>query len=105
VVADEVRQLADESKRSADEIEEILSQLINMIDRINQGISQNNTIIHEQTMATQDIAGIVQNVRQVGISLIQSPKSLDKYIIIIKSYAQTPMRFFIKTSTFIWLFL
>jgi len=76
VVADEVRQLADESKRSADEIEEILSQLINMIDRINQGISQNNTIIHEQTMATQDIAGIVQNVRQVGIELNSVAKIL-----------------------------
>lgn len=76
VVADEVRQLADESKRSADEIEGILSQLINMIDRINQGISQNNTIIHEQTTATQDIAGIVQNVRQVGIELDSVAKVL-----------------------------
>ncbi len=76
VVADEVRQLADESKRSADEIEAILAQLINMIDRINQGISQNNAIIHEQTMATQDIAGIVQNVRQVGIELNSVAKIL-----------------------------
>lgn len=69
VVADEVRKLAVDSNRSTDEINGILTNLQEIIDRISEGVSQNNVIIHEQAKATQDITTIVESVQQVGYEL------------------------------------
>jgi len=69
VVADEVRKLAVDSNRSTDEIKEILAEFEQIIAKISEGVNQNNTIIHEQAKATQDITGIVQTVQQVGLEL------------------------------------
>lgn len=69
VVADEVRKLAVDSNRSTDEIDQILTQFEEVIGKISEGVSQNNSIIHEQAKATQDITGIVQTVQQVGFDL------------------------------------
>ncbi|NLP43715.1 MAG: chemotaxis protein [Peptococcaceae bacterium] len=69
VVADEVRKLAVDSNRSTDEIKEILTEFEQVIVKISEGVNQNNTIIHEQAKATQDITGIVQTVQQVGLEL------------------------------------
>lgn len=69
VVADEVRKLAVDSNRSTDEINEILTQLQEIIDKISEGVSQNNVIVHEQANATQDITTIVESVQQVGFEL------------------------------------
>jgi len=69
VVADEVRKLAVDSNRSTDEINAILTQFEAIIAKISEGVSENNSIIHEQAKATQDITGIVQTVQQVGFEL------------------------------------
>ncbi len=69
VVADEVRKLAVDSNRSTDEINIILTQLKEIIDRISEGVGQNNVIVHEQANATQDITSIVETVQQVGYEL------------------------------------
>lgn len=69
VVADEVRKLAVDSNRSTDEINDILTHLQQIIDKISEGVSQNNTIVHEQAKATQDITNIVESVQQVGYEL------------------------------------
>lgn len=69
VVADEVRKLAVDSNRSTDEINVILTQLQVIIDRISEGVGQNNIIVHEQANATQDITAIVESVQQVGYEL------------------------------------
>lgn len=69
VVADEVRKLAVDSNRSTDEINQILNQFEEVIGKISEGVRQNNTIIHEQARATQDITSIVETVQQVGRDL------------------------------------
>jgi len=69
VVADEVRKLAVDSNRSTDEINEILTQFQEIINRISEGVNQNNVIVHEQARATQDITTIVESVQQVGHEL------------------------------------
>lgn len=69
VVADEVRKLAVDSNRSTDEINQILTQFEEVINKISEGVRQNNAIVHEQAKATQDITTIVENVQQVGYEL------------------------------------
>lgn len=69
VVAGEVRKLAEESNRSANEIGVILNQFQEIIERITQGVFQNNKITQEQVQATQDIARIIDEVQRVGDEL------------------------------------
>lgn len=69
VVADEVRKLAVDSNRSTDEINAILTQFEEIINKISDGVRQNNDIVHEQAKATQDITTIVESVQQVGHEL------------------------------------
>ncbi|CAA7602867.1 Methyl-accepting chemotaxis protein (MCP) signalling domain [Acididesulfobacillus acetoxydans] len=76
VVAGEVRKLAEESGRSANEINGILTQFQDVMDRVMEGVLQNATITQEQARSTQDIAHMVDNVRQVGLELGSLAESL-----------------------------
>ncbi len=69
VVAGEVRKLAEESNRSANEISGILTQFQATMERIMESVTQNSSITQEQARSTQDIARMVENVRQVGQEL------------------------------------
>ena len=69
VVAGEVRKLAEDSKRSADEIKDILNKFNVTIEHITRGVLQSSEITQEQANATQHITHIVEGVQRVGLKL------------------------------------
>lgn len=69
VVAGEVRKLAEDSKRSANEIKNILTKFNATIEQITSGVLKSNQITQEQANATQQITQIVEGVRRVGQEL------------------------------------
>lgn len=69
VVAGEVRQLADESNRSANEISTILLEFQTIIQKITESSLRNSAITHEQAQANQEIALLVEGVQQVSLEL------------------------------------
>lgn len=69
VVAGEVRKLAEDSKRSANEIKDILNKFNTTIEYITKGIFQSSVITQEQANATQHITQIVEGVQQVAQEL------------------------------------
>ena len=69
VVAGEVRKLAEDSKRSANEIKEILNKFNATIEQIARGVLQSSEITQEQANATQHITQIVEGVQLVGQEL------------------------------------
>lgn len=69
VVAGEVRKLAEDSNRSANEIDGILGHFKSTIERITEQVLQNSRITQEQARSTQEIAQMVDGVRQVGQEL------------------------------------
>ena len=69
VVAGEVRKLAEDSKRSANEIKNILNKFNATIEQITRGVLQSSEITQEQANATQHITQIVEGVQRVGQEL------------------------------------
>ncbi|NMA69699.1 MAG: chemotaxis protein [Desulfitobacterium sp.] len=76
VVAGEVRNLAEESNRSANEINDLLIAFQNIMEEIVNGVVQNNTISQEQAEVTQEIAQMIEEVQQVGNELNDLAQSL-----------------------------
>src|SRR5665648_36954 len=69
VVAGEVRKLAEESNRSANEISVILLEFQTIIQKISESSLRNSAITHEQAIANQEIAQLVEGVQQVSQEL------------------------------------
>ncbi|TGE37903.1 chemotaxis protein [Desulfosporosinus fructosivorans] len=69
VVAGEVRKLAEESNRSANEISSILLEFESIVQKITENSLRNSAITHEQAMANQEIAKLVEGVQQVSWEL------------------------------------
>lgn len=69
VVAGEVRKLAEDSRRSANEIKDILNKFNATIEQITRGVLQSSEITQEQANATQHITQIVEGVQRVGQEL------------------------------------
>ncbi len=69
VVAGEVRKLAEESNRSANEISAILQEFQAIIQKITDNSLRNSAITHEQAMANQEIAKLVEGVQLVSQEL------------------------------------
>lgn len=70
VVAAEVRKLAKESNTSAIKINSILNQFRSSVELVLQNIDQSNAITQEQAKANQNIAHMLDNLREVGRKLI-----------------------------------
>lgn len=69
VVAGEVRKLAEESNRSANEISVILLGFQTVIQEITEHSLRNSAITHEQALANQEIAKLVEGVQLVSQEL------------------------------------
>lgn len=69
VVAGEVRKLAEDSRRSANEIKDILNKFNATIEQITRGVLQSSEITQEQANATQHITQIIEGVQRVGQEL------------------------------------
>ena len=76
VVAGEVRKLAEESNRSANEISAILLEFQSIIQKITESSLRNSAITHEQALANQEIAHLVEGVQQVSRELESLSTSL-----------------------------
>lgn len=66
VVAGEVRKLADESNRSANEINALLVEFQNIIQKITASSMRNSAITQEQAQANQEIAVLVEGLKEVS---------------------------------------
>jgi len=69
VVAAEVRKLAYESNESAEKIEHLLKGFRNSIESVLNNVQQNEKIAREQSKANQDIAEMLETLREVGLNL------------------------------------
>lgn len=70
VVATEVRKLAKESNMSASKIDNMLNQFRSSVETVLQNIEQSNTISQEQAKSNQNIAYMLDNLRDVGRKLM-----------------------------------
>lgn len=70
VVAEEVRKLADESNNSAKTINAMLGNLRDCVTKVVKNVEQGNVITQEQAKATQSIAQMLEDLRNVGQKLM-----------------------------------
>jgi methyl-accepting chemotaxis protein len=70
VVATEVRKLAQESKTSAQDIDSLLSKFRNSVEQVLKNVEQSNVIAKEQSMSNQNIAQMLDSLRDVGQKLM-----------------------------------
>lgn len=70
VVATEVRKLASESNISAERIVDMLKQFQSSVEAVLSNIEQSNIITQEQAKANQNIASMVDELRDVGYRLM-----------------------------------
>lgn len=70
VVAEEVRKLAKESNMSAIKIDTMLNRFRSSVESMLQNIEQGNVIIQEQAKTNQDIALMLDSLRDVGRKLV-----------------------------------
>jgi hypothetical protein len=70
VVAEEVRKLADESNNSTKTINAMLGNLNNSVLKVVNNVEQSNVITQEQAKATQSIAQMLEDLRNVGQKLM-----------------------------------
>ena len=70
VVAEEVRKLSGESNQSATAIEQQLNQLKESVNKMIVGINKNGSILEDQAKSTQNIAKMVEGLRQVSQRLL-----------------------------------
>lgn len=71
VVASEVRKLADESNTSARNIDAMLNKFRNSVESVLRNVEQSNLITQEQAKANQNIAQMLDNLRDVGGKLME----------------------------------
>jgi hypothetical protein len=69
VVAAEVRKLADGSNESIKKIDNLLKEFKHSVESVLDNVQQSNAIAQEQTRANQDIAQMLETLREVGLSL------------------------------------
>jgi methyl-accepting chemotaxis protein len=69
VVATEVRKLADESNESTKKIDNLLKEFRHSVESVLNNVQQSNIIAQEQTRANQDIAQMLETLREVGLNL------------------------------------
>lgn len=74
VVAAEVRKLADESRNSAQNIDNMLSKFRNSVESVLKNVEQSNVITKEQSQANQNIAQMLDDLREVGHKLMDMAK-------------------------------
>lgn len=70
VVASEVRKLAKESNISAERISTMLKQFQNSVVTVSSNIEQSNIITQEQAKANQNIASMIDKLKDVGYVLM-----------------------------------
>jgi hypothetical protein len=70
VVAVEVRKLADESRQSAQDIDNILKKFRNSVESVLKNVEQSNEITKQQSLANQNIAQMLESLREVGGKLM-----------------------------------
>lgn len=70
VVASEVRKLADESRNSAQTIDEMLKKFHNSVECVLKNVEQSNEITKEQAQANQNIAQMLDDLKEVGRELV-----------------------------------
>lgn len=70
IVAQEVRNLAEESNKSVQNISVILSNLRSLVEKLASNVGQGNEITQQQAKANQEIAQMLENLREVGSRLI-----------------------------------
>lgn len=70
VVAEEVRKLADESNRSASKIDNMLRGFRESVNNVLKNVELSNVITQEQAMAMQEIAQMLEGIREVGQRLV-----------------------------------
>jgi hypothetical protein len=70
VVAQEVRKLADESNKSAQSINDMLKKFRGSVERVSHNVEQSNVISQEQAKANQEIAQMLEGLREVGSNLM-----------------------------------
>ena len=66
VVAGEVRKLAEDSSRSANDIQALLQKFRDTIETVTAGVRESGKINLEQATHTQEIAKMVEGVKEVG---------------------------------------
>lgn len=69
VVASEVRKLAEESNGSTKKIDNLLKKFSQLVESVLDNVQQSNIIAQEQTKANQDIALMLETLREVGLNL------------------------------------
>lgn len=69
VVASEVRKLADESNVSTKKIDDILKKFSHLVEAVLNNVQQSNVIAQEQARANQDIAQMLETLKEVGLNL------------------------------------
>ncbi|GBG57827.1 chemotaxis protein [Sporomusaceae bacterium FL31] len=70
VVAEEVRKLADESNKSTKTIDTMLGNLSSSVLKVVNNVEQSNVITQEQAKATQSIAQMLEDLRNIGQKLM-----------------------------------
>lgn len=70
VVAGEVRKLADESNKSVSKINNMLREFRGSVNNVLKNVELSNAITQEQAMATQEIAQMLEGIREVGQRLV-----------------------------------
>lgn len=70
VVAKEVRKLAKESSVSAGNIDKIINQFRSSVEAVLKNVEQSNVITQEQAKANQDIAYMIESLRDVSHKLM-----------------------------------
>lgn len=70
VVAVEVRKLSDESRHSAQDIDNILKKFRNSMESVLENVELSNEITKQQSQANQNIAEMLENLRNVGGKLV-----------------------------------
>ena len=70
IVAQEVRNLADESNKSVQNIGNMLGNLRGLVEKLAGNIGQSNEITQQQAKANQEIAQMLENLREAGSKLI-----------------------------------
>jgi methyl-accepting chemotaxis protein len=71
VVANEVRNLADESNNSAQHITSILDKIRTAVEQVLTNVAQSNQISQQQAKAVQDIAQMVEGLQLTGHKLME----------------------------------
>jgi len=70
VVATEVRKLAYESNLSAKNIDEMLNKFCNSVENVLNNVEQSNAIAQEQSKANQNIALMLDSLKEIGEKMI-----------------------------------